>query len=151
MALANKEIVRLLQNAKNEGILIFLEDDALKLKVKKGSKPNKNILAQLKDFKLEIISFLRTRENAQSVSSKKLLKKRVDNFTIKDAIPLSFSQESLWFLDKIEGTTNYHLPSVLRITGKLNYELLSSCFKQIVNRHESLRTVFLEKEGVGYQ
>src|SRR5690606_9512409 len=33
----------------------------------------------------------------------------------------------------------------------LDHELLSSCFKQIIERHESLRTIFLEKDGVGYQ
>src|SRR5690606_27488465 len=66
-------------------------------------------------------------------------------------IPLSFSQERLWFLDKFEGTTNYHLSAVLQITGDLNTALLSSCFKHIVYRHESLRTVFLEEDGVGYQ
>ena len=35
-------------------------------------------------------------------------------------IPLSFSQERLWFIDQLEGSIQYHLPTVLRIKGNLN-------------------------------
>ncbi len=151
MSLTNTEIVRLLQSVKSEGIHVLLEDDTLKLKVKKGERPDKTILDQLKEHKSEIISFLSAKKNTQSETSKNLTKRRVGNFTVEDAIPLSFPQERLWVMDKLEGTTNYHLPSVLRITGELDHELLSSCFKQIIDRHESLRTIFLERDGVGYQ
>jgi amino acid adenylation domain-containing protein len=66
-------------------------------------------------------------------------------------IPLSFSQERLWFFDKLEGSLPYHLPTVLRLKGELNIDALSSALQQIVNRHEVLRTVILEAEGEGYQ
>jgi hypothetical protein len=32
-------------------------------------------------------------------------------------IPLSFSQERLWFIDRLEGTVQYHIPAVLRLKG----------------------------------
>ena len=63
-------------------------------------------------------------------------------------IPLSFSQERLWFIDQLEGSVQYHLPTVLRLKGKLDTEALSHALQQIVNRHEVLRTVFKEEEGV---
>jgi amino acid adenylation domain-containing protein/FkbM family methyltransferase len=66
-------------------------------------------------------------------------------------IPLSFSQERLWFIDRLEGSIQYHIPAVLRLKGKLDTQGLENAIKVIVNRHEVLRTVILEKEGRGYQ
>jgi amino acid adenylation domain-containing protein len=66
-------------------------------------------------------------------------------------IPLSFSQERLWFLDRLEGSLQYHLPAVLRLKGELNKEALEQTLQTIINRHEVLRTVILEHEGRGYQ
>ncbi|MEO7584342.1 MAG: amino acid adenylation domain-containing protein [Ferruginibacter sp.] len=66
-------------------------------------------------------------------------------------IPLSFGQERLWFIDQLGGTLQYHVPTVLRLNGKLDIEALSNAFQQIINRHEVLRTIILEEEGLGYQ
>ena len=66
-------------------------------------------------------------------------------------IPLSFSQERLWFIDRMEGTVQYHVPAVLRLQGSLNIEALSNTLQTIVNRHEVLRTVILEEEGDAFQ
>ncbi|UOE51898.1 non-ribosomal peptide synthase/polyketide synthase [Mucilaginibacter sp. SMC90] len=66
-------------------------------------------------------------------------------------IPLSFSQERMWFIDRLEGSVQYHVPAVLRLTGKLNIMALTNAFREIVNRHEVLRTVIREHEGRGYQ
>jgi len=66
-------------------------------------------------------------------------------------IPLSFSQERLWFIDRLEGSKQYHLPSVLRLKGALNKAALEKALQQIVNRHEVLRTVFIEKDGLVFQ
>ena len=66
-------------------------------------------------------------------------------------IPLSFSQERIWFIDKLEGSIQYHMPAVLRLKGNVNTKALVSTFKNIVNRHEVLRTVIKEHEGKAYQ
>ena len=66
-------------------------------------------------------------------------------------IPLSFSQERLWFIDKLEGSAQYHVPSALRLKGKLNIPTLEHAFRQVVNRHEVLRTVYLEENSGVYQ
>jgi amino acid adenylation domain-containing protein len=63
-------------------------------------------------------------------------------------IPLSFSQERLWFIDRLEGSTQYHLPAVLRLKGELNKAALEYALQQVVNRHEVLRTVYVEQEGL---
>lgn len=68
-----------------------------------------------------------------------------------DKIPLSFSQERLWFIDQLEGSLQYNLPTILKLKGNLNIEALTSVFRSIMERHEVLRTVFVEKGGMVYQ
>jgi amino acid adenylation domain-containing protein/non-ribosomal peptide synthase protein (TIGR01720 family) len=68
-----------------------------------------------------------------------------------DLIPLSFSQERLWFIDRMEGSVQYHVPAVLRLKGNLNITALNAALNEIVSRHEVLRTTILEKDGQAYQ
>ena len=68
-----------------------------------------------------------------------------------DYIPLSFSQERLWFIDNLEGSVQYHIPAVLRLKGELNQEALQNTLQAIIGRHEVLRTVIGEHNGQGYQ
>jgi acyl carrier protein len=63
-------------------------------------------------------------------------------------LPLSFAQERLWFLDRLEpGRTLYNLPLVLRLEGELDAAALAAAFGEIARRHEALRTVFAERDG----
>lgn len=66
-------------------------------------------------------------------------------------IPLSFSQERLWFLDKLQGSSNYHIPFVIRLSGKLNKVFLEDSFKQIIERHHVLRTIIKTENGIPFQ
>jgi acyl carrier protein len=66
-------------------------------------------------------------------------------------IPLSFSQERLWFIDRLQGSVPYHIPAVLRLKGKLDIAAMNYALQMLVNRHEVLRTVIREKDGQGYQ
>ncbi|MEP7252799.1 MAG: amino acid adenylation domain-containing protein [Ginsengibacter sp.] len=68
-----------------------------------------------------------------------------------ERIPLSFSQERLWFIDQLEGSVQYHIPQVLRLRGNLNKGTIKDALQTIVNRHEVLRTVIVEEEGHPYQ
>jgi hypothetical protein len=68
-----------------------------------------------------------------------------------DQIPLSYSQERLWFIDQFEGSVEYHTPAALRLIGHLNREALEAAFHSIVDRHEVLRTVFKEAGGRPFQ
>ncbi len=66
-------------------------------------------------------------------------------------IPLSFGQERLWFIDKLEGTTQYHIPVLLRLKGTLDRTLLQKAFEKIIERHHVLRTVLAENAGSPFQ
>ncbi|HHJ53748.1 MAG TPA: amino acid adenylation domain-containing protein, partial [Caldithrix abyssi] len=63
-------------------------------------------------------------------------------------LPLSFSQQRLWFLDQLApGTANYNVPTTIRLTGRLDLDVLQRSMAEIVHRHESLRTTFEERDG----
>ncbi|MET8118319.1 condensation domain-containing protein [Micromonospora sp. NPDC005189] len=60
------------------------------------------------------------------------------------AYPLSFTQEQLWFLDRLEpGTPVYNVPFAERITGRLDVAALHRAVNAVVARHDALRVVFV--------
>ncbi len=67
-------------------------------------------------------------------------------------IPLSFAQSRLWFLDRFQGgAATYNMPNALRIDGPLDVDALGAAFDDVITRHESLRTVFPDIDGVPFQ
>jgi amino acid adenylation domain-containing protein len=69
-----------------------------------------------------------------------------------NAFPLSFSQERLWFLNQLEPESpSYNVPSAMRVTGPLNVQCLHDSLNEIVRRHESFRTAFLNIDGQPFQ
>ncbi|HET7232709.1 MAG TPA: non-ribosomal peptide synthase/polyketide synthase [Longimicrobium sp.] len=67
-------------------------------------------------------------------------------------LPLSFAQERLWFIDRLEGgSAPYNIPAALRLGGALDVDALERSLGEIVRRHESLRTTFREGDGGAVQ
>ncbi len=63
-------------------------------------------------------------------------------------LPLSFSQQRMWLLDQLEpGSPTYHISHALRLSGTLEVEALKRSLKEIVSRHEALRTTFAAVDG----
>jgi amino acid adenylation domain-containing protein len=67
-------------------------------------------------------------------------------------LPLSFEQERLWFIQQFEKNTNaYNICGVIYFKGRFDYAILKNAFQVIIDRHESLRTTFHNKNGKGIQ
>ncbi|MEM9290672.1 MAG: amino acid adenylation domain-containing protein [Acidobacteriota bacterium] len=63
-------------------------------------------------------------------------------------LPLSFSQERLWFLDQLlPGNTAYNIPGAVRMRGRLDHRAMAAALSEIVRRHEVLRTRFVTESG----
>nr|WSW67735.1 amino acid adenylation domain-containing protein [Streptomyces sp. NBC_00995] len=67
-------------------------------------------------------------------------------------IPLSYTQQRLWFLHRLEGpSATYNVPLALHLDGALDVGALGLAWGDVVGRHEVLRTVFPEVGGVPRQ
>lgn len=63
-------------------------------------------------------------------------------------IPLSFSQERVWFLLEFDPSSiAYHFQATLKIMGPLDVPALKRSLGEMVRRHEILRTTFMRKDG----
>jgi len=66
--------------------------------------------------------------------------------------PLSFAQERLWFLDRLQpGLTAYNLGNGLRFAGGVDEGALRRALGEVARRHEALRTTFREIHGTPVQ
>ncbi|WP_024802857.1 non-ribosomal peptide synthase/polyketide synthase [Nocardia sp. BMG51109] len=67
-------------------------------------------------------------------------------------IPLSFAQRRLWFIHRVEGpSATYNMPVAIRLTGAFDASAFAAAVGDVVARHESLRTIFVEVDGVPAQ
>ncbi|MCX4097869.1 non-ribosomal peptide synthase/polyketide synthase [Nocardia sp. alder85J] len=67
-------------------------------------------------------------------------------------VPLSYAQQRMWFLEQFDaGSAVNSLVAAIRLEGRLDEGALRAAAGDLVTRHESLRTVYPARDGVGYQ
>ncbi len=97
-----------------------------------------NNIITLSDEKRELLELL-LRKQGIDVTRSVMTRTRRDT----DTFPLSFAQQRLWFLSQLEpDSPAYNIPLAIRIKGKCDSSLLERAFREIVQRHEILRTRF---------
>ncbi|WP_068056818.1 non-ribosomal peptide synthetase [Nocardia xishanensis] len=69
-----------------------------------------------------------------------------------ERIPLSFAQQRMWFLNRFDPASGVNnIPVAVRLSGALDVTALGAAVRDLVQRHEVLRTVYPEYDGAGYQ
>ncbi|MFE3383352.1 condensation domain-containing protein, partial [Streptomyces anulatus] len=69
-----------------------------------------------------------------------------------DELPLSYPQRGLWFLNQMDvSRPTYNMGVSLRLSGRIDRAALHGALHDVMVRHESLRTVFPERDGVPFQ
>ncbi|VVM85413.1 MULTISPECIES: non-ribosomal peptide synthetase [Pseudomonas] len=67
-------------------------------------------------------------------------------------MPQSLAQNRLWITWQLDSYSSaYNIPGGLRLRGELDEHALRASFQQLIERHESLRTRFFERDGVALQ
>ncbi|HEX5884977.1 MAG TPA: amino acid adenylation domain-containing protein, partial [Pyrinomonadaceae bacterium] len=67
-------------------------------------------------------------------------------------MPLSLPQQRLWFMDQLEpGSHAYVIPAAVRLKGELNEAAVRAALLAIAQRHENLRTRFVNADGTPMQ
>ncbi len=145
------KVLDILNSARQQGVDISVKESKLQLKVKGERKIDDNLLQEIKENKTLIIEFLENEDWKAAHSDAKTEQiKAYDRNKIK-RVPLSYSQERLWIVDRLEGSVQYNIPIVLWLKGKIDFKALQNCLNQIIHRHEVLRTEFKEDELGVYQ
>lgn len=141
--------LKVLQEANNYGIEVFLDNDKLKIKVDETVELNDDVLNKIKENKDAIISLLAdsTTETLESID---LTVSNGSGFE-HDKHIASANQERVWFIDKVFGSSHYHIPCIFRLKGNLVQPALEFAFQALIHRHEILRTTYLEENGQLFQ
>lgn len=140
------EVIGLLDEADELGIKISCADEELVVRIPKEIKADTVFLGKLKANKPHLLEYF-TKHLPAKVTD---IVHTYDRTELKH-IPLSFSQERLWVTDQMEGSVHYHIPVILRLRGALDIPALTAAIRLIVTRHEVLRTVIRDEQGVLYQ
>jgi len=102
-----------------------------------------DLLGELAENKDRLLVWLERHRNETGVP-----RKRISAVPRTERMPLSFAQERLWFLDRLApGSAAYVVPVAARIKGCLDVAALQGSLNAIVDRHEVLRTRYLEISG----
>ncbi|MGU3435723.1 amino acid adenylation domain-containing protein [Actinomycetes bacterium M1A6_2h] len=67
-------------------------------------------------------------------------------------VPLALAQQRMWIANRLDPwSPMYNLPLGLRLQGELDLGALRTAVRDVVERHETLRTVYPDVDGVGHQ
>ena len=123
-------------------VRLSLDGDRLACSAPKGAL-NAEVKTELQRRKTEIVDFLRSAAISDTFTAPPLVP-----LGHNEDLPLSFSQQRLWFLDRMApGNPIYNIPGSIRLKGTLDRNALEQSLHEIVRRHESLRTAFREIDG----
>ncbi|MFN8578575.1 MAG: amino acid adenylation domain-containing protein [Candidatus Sericytochromatia bacterium] len=141
----NINVEELLDSLTNLGIKFNLNDGNLIINAPKGII-NDELREKISNNKPLIIKYL-----------EKNILSNIDDSSIKKIdrdkkIPLSYSQQRLWFLYLLNPKTSiYNIPAIFSIKGSLDINFMEKAVNDIIKRHESLRTNFYFEDTQSYQ
>jgi amino acid adenylation domain-containing protein/non-ribosomal peptide synthase protein (TIGR01720 family) len=123
-------------------IKLWLEEEKLKYQAPQGAM-TPEIKQEIGTRKPEILTFLRS-----ATTPSKPLESVINTVARTEDLPLSFAQQRMWFLYQMDQQNSaYNEALTIRLTGRLNIDILEQTINAIIQRHESLRTSFPMVEG----
>jgi amino acid adenylation domain-containing protein len=132
---------------RTEGFELQVADGKLRINAPKGAL-TPALRDELLARKAELLELLRSMPgNGQPAYAQPAMPRLVP-LSRQESVPLSYTQERLWFLDQFQpGNPANNIPVMVRLTGQLDVAALERTFTTIVQRHESLRAGYTLVEG----
>ncbi|NEQ43670.1 MAG: hypothetical protein F6K00_08970 [Leptolyngbya sp. SIOISBB] len=136
-----RPLAELLTDLRQAGVQVWLAGDRLRYKAPKGAL-TPVLMGELRDRKLDIITFLKTvAADTGSVST-------ITPMDRQQSLPLSFAQQRFWSLAQLNlQSPGFNMPMAYRFTGQLERGVLERSLASILQRHEILRTTFVADNG----
>ncbi len=130
-----------LSHLRSLDIKLFLDGERIRCQAPNGIL-TPQLQKQITERKPEILGFLRQGEDD-----------KIEPLSVnREELPLSFTQERLWFLNQLEkASVTYNISIKLRLTGNLDINAFQQALLEIVRRHEILRTSFSTVNGIPIQ
>ena len=123
-------------------IKLWLEEEKLKYQAPQGAM-TPEIKQEIGTRKPEILAFLRS-----AITPSKTVESVISPVARSEDLPLSFAQQRMWFIYQMDQQNSaYNEALTIRLTGRLNIDILEQTINAIIQRHESLRTTFPMVEG----
>ncbi|MCW3465953.1 non-ribosomal peptide synthetase [Chitinophaga nivalis] len=145
-----KDVLSILSSLKSKGLAIDVDDTGLNIRLNGPlSALTASDKAQLKDHKAAILDFIKAERKKKQQQATGNIPRIAD----QPLYVLSNAQRRLWVLSQFEeGNIAYNIPGIHVFEGTLNNAALETAFQQLLQRHESLRTVFVQDEaGIVWQ
>jgi amino acid adenylation domain-containing protein len=136
----NLLVQTLLQRLRSKGVAVTLDGLDLVLKAKPGvlSEQDKT---EIRQFKPALIEYLQFAKRTPPLA-------KLQRQPAQPYYPLSYTQQRLMLIDQLEGqSTQYNVPALLKLTGRLDTVQLESALRSVLRDHEQLRMVFVERNG----
>jgi amino acid adenylation domain-containing protein len=133
--------LELIRKLNTLGVQLSVANNDLKIKAPKGVL-TPSLISQIKEEKETLLNLI----------SKSKSDNLIPSVETREYYPLSSSQRRLWVLSQFEGGNKaYSIPGVFKMNGALDVKALSNVFCYLIERHESLRTQFVELQDDVYQ
>jgi len=133
----NMDLEHFLTHLRKLDVRLWVEEGRLRANAPAGQL-TPDLRAEIGRRKEEIIAYLES-----SASGAVLPLPPLQRVSRQGPLPLSFSQQRLWFLYHLEPhNTAYNIPSAIRLIGRLDIAAIERSFSEIVRRHEVLRTSY---------
>ncbi|MBA54635.1 MAG: hypothetical protein CMK89_09285 [Pseudomonadales bacterium] len=132
-------VVEFLASLAKQDIRLWLEGENLRFSAPEGAF-TPEIRDKVVANKPAIIEFLK--------QARKLNESAIEPVSRDQPLVTSYGQQRLWILDQLNpNDVTYNMSSALRIKGPLNGDVLEKVLRELVKRHESLRTCFDDNDG----
>lgn len=145
------DIKNLVNKALDAGILLSAREGRLVFEVT-GAPMSVELREELRQHRDALLAYLAGVGASVAQTPNAASVPRIERQPLRGERPLlSYAQHRLWFIDRMGGSSQYNMPSAYRLEGSLDRAAFARAFRDVIQRHEVLRTNFVEEHDTVFQ